>query len=366
MSTVTSGFKSKQEQVREHLLRELRSGSYRPGSRFASETDLVSGLGISRNTLREALTSLVSEGYLKRIQGNGTFVTGKLLRQQRKDVRVKLLAFVAFNPHGKGERDPFISDLLRGVHSTLDDLNWGVKLICISSLPEAEAVTRRLAEEDVASAVILAGFDVAASTVAPLQDNGIATVSVGIPLDPSITYVDTDNRGALRQATDYLLQHGHRRIALVDRSSSHHHSFLQRQRGYEEALRHAGVTLESELLVDYNGFDVEAGVRAAEMLLQRNVAFTAAIVYGDWPTLGFIRGMRQHDIAIPDQVSVISSSPFDQLLQASDIRVTHMANPFSELGALAARVATGIAAPEENAVPLPYCLQVGETVVDLT
>ena len=45
-----------------------------PGDKIPSETELVSTLGVSRITIRSAITEMVEEGLLTRSQGKGTFV----------------------------------------------------------------------------------------------------------------------------------------------------------------------------------------------------------------------------------------------------------------------------------------------------
>ncbi|GMQ94881.1 MAG: GntR family transcriptional regulator [Acidimicrobiia bacterium] len=47
---------------------------YQPGGRLPSENDLAAELGISRPTLREALTELQTQGVIERRRGVGTFV----------------------------------------------------------------------------------------------------------------------------------------------------------------------------------------------------------------------------------------------------------------------------------------------------
>jgi len=61
-------------QTREHLLRLIENGIYKPGERLPSEADLATKLGISRPTLREALLNLQQEGVIVRKHGVGTFV----------------------------------------------------------------------------------------------------------------------------------------------------------------------------------------------------------------------------------------------------------------------------------------------------
>jgi GntR family transcriptional repressor for pyruvate dehydrogenase complex len=56
----------------------IQEGSLRPGDRLPSERELAIQLGVSRNTLREALKALKLIGVLKVAQGGGTFVNENL------------------------------------------------------------------------------------------------------------------------------------------------------------------------------------------------------------------------------------------------------------------------------------------------
>ena len=55
------------------------------------------------------------------------------------------------------------------------------------------------------------------------------------------SWVDTNNRRAFHRATNFLLDLGHRRIALLN--GQEHMDFARRRRqGYVEALTEAGIT----------------------------------------------------------------------------------------------------------------------------
>src|SRR5882757_267462 len=67
------------EETVERLGTAIRAGILAPGSRLPAERALADQLGISRSTLRQALTALVQSGHLtaSRGKGGGTFVTDK-------------------------------------------------------------------------------------------------------------------------------------------------------------------------------------------------------------------------------------------------------------------------------------------------
>jgi len=75
------------DQAAERFRDEVVSGRWPVGERIPTEPALVEEFGIGRNTVREALQSLVHVGLLRREQGRGTFViatselTGTLERQ---------------------------------------------------------------------------------------------------------------------------------------------------------------------------------------------------------------------------------------------------------------------------------------------
>ena len=59
----------------------MKRGEYLPGTSIPSENDLAGTYGINRLTVRNAITALVNEGLLKRVQGKGVFVVGTKLER---------------------------------------------------------------------------------------------------------------------------------------------------------------------------------------------------------------------------------------------------------------------------------------------
>jgi GntR family transcriptional regulator len=69
-------------QLQELILKDIENGSLLPGAMIPTEQQLVESYGVSIGTVKKAVLNLVHRGYLYRIQGKGTFVTGTTLRRE--------------------------------------------------------------------------------------------------------------------------------------------------------------------------------------------------------------------------------------------------------------------------------------------
>jgi GntR family transcriptional regulator len=61
-------------QIQEYIAEMILSGKLQPETRLQSEREFSEELGVSRMTVRRALTELVAEGLLERRHGSGTYV----------------------------------------------------------------------------------------------------------------------------------------------------------------------------------------------------------------------------------------------------------------------------------------------------
>lgn len=68
-------------QLKEWLKERINQGEWLPGTAIPSERELSDRFGISRMTVRQAVSELVLEGYLIRHRGKGTFVAAKKIER---------------------------------------------------------------------------------------------------------------------------------------------------------------------------------------------------------------------------------------------------------------------------------------------
>jgi LacI family transcriptional regulator len=122
-------------------------------------------------------------------------------------------------------------------------------------------------------------------------------------LDEPANMVASNDRQAVREATEHLIAQGHRRIGLV--AGPHgFRSALERRLGFEDALAAAGIALPRSMIADGN-YTFESGLVAAERLLDVMPRPTAIMSCNDEMAAGVIHAARQRGLDIPRDLSII-------------------------------------------------------------
>jgi DNA-binding LacI/PurR family transcriptional regulator len=114
-------------------------------------------------------------------------------------------------------------------------------------------------------------------------------------------------------ATRHLLHLGRKRIAFLGEACSDCPEFQQRCEGYRLALQAAGIEVLPELHVEADNRET-SGHAAMSHLLESAVPFDAVFAASDLIALGAMKRLRQADISVPEQVSVVG---FDDIPAAS-------------------------------------------------
>jgi LacI family transcriptional regulator, repressor for deo operon, udp, cdd, tsx, nupC, and nupG len=152
--------------------------------------------------------------------------------------------------------------------------------------------------------------------------------------DSGVPYVSIDHRQAAIDAVQYLLNRGHRRIALITADETYRWA-RQRHEGYALALQRAGLTVEPELVRTAAGTDYAMGAQAAGGLLTLRKAPTALFAVADTLAIGAIKALRRAGLRVPEDVAVVG---FDNvpLAEVFEPGLTTIAQPMRELGLAAA------------------------------
>ena len=150
----------------------------------------------------------------------------------------------------------------------------------------------------------------------------------------SSTVGATNFRGA-REATEYLLQLGHRRIGFVA-GSEYTNSAFERLEGYRAALAAFDIPFDPSLVQSGN-FQQPGGFEAAQRLLDLLPSPTAIFAANDLSAFGAIEAIRSRGLNVPDDISVIG---FDDIPRAGYVYppLTTVRQPLTEIGRAAVRL----------------------------
>ncbi len=160
---------------------------------------------------------------------------------------------------------------------------------------------------------------------------GLPATVIGRPLEAcGLPYVDADNRGGARQAVEYLVRQGRRRIAHIAGPSGMTVG-ADRLSGFREAMANAGL---GDQPVAFGDFGQLAGVHAMDRLLDQRPRIDAVFAASDAMAAGAVRALTRTGRAVPDDVAVVG---FDDMPLALQVRpaLTTVRQPIEECGARA-------------------------------
>lgn len=118
-----------------------------------------------------------------------------------------------------------------------------------------------------------------------------------------------DNIQAADDMTAYLAGLGHRRIALI-LGHPDYGVTEQRLAGYRQALAHAGLAFDAQL-VRGGQFDFQSGAQAANALLDLSMPPTAIFACSDEMAAGVLAAAHGRGIAVPEMLSVTGFDDID-------------------------------------------------------
>jgi len=150
--------------------------------------------------------------------------------------------------------------------------------------------------------------------------------------EPHRSVCDVDNVDAGRQITNYLLDLGHRRIAML-RGEDEHQSSTLRARGYRDALEARGVPYDPVLDRRRGGYYEESGYERTVLLLglPADSRPTALFCGDDRIAMGALRALKAHGISVPEQISVVGINDSIEGATAS-IPLSTLRQPSREIG----------------------------------
>lgn len=150
---------------------------------------------------------------------------------------------------------------------------------------------------------------------------------------PSVTI---DNVKAGYEGTKYLLDKDFKNIAFVGAKKDGKNAWNDRYIGYEKALKEANLEIDKELLYLSN-LKAKNGVTAVERFIESGKKIDAVVCATDELAMGVINGFRNHNISVPDEVSVLGFNN-NYVGEIFYPKLTTVAQPSYDMGSVAMRM----------------------------
>lgn len=229
---------------------------------------------------------------------------------------------------------PFFTAIMRGIRAAADAKGYSV---VIQEPPldtmTADEVGAMLVSNQTDGIILLASISPFGTEILSAKSRerlpiviGCETVSpelVGLPS------VHIDNIAAGRDATNYLIAQGHRRIAMICGEES---SLLTKDRefGYRAAMKKAKLPIERGWVVDGN-LTIGGARKATRNLMSHGNRPTAIFCANDEMAIGCLHEVKSAGLEVPGDVSIVGVDDI-RYAEVTDPPLTTIAQPGEEIG----------------------------------
>lgn len=235
--------------------------------------------------------------------------------------------------------NPVFADFIAGAGETYSRNDYDMLLSVVSDDQE-EDTYRNLKSKGNVDGVIVHAPRLDDQRIRLLFDIGLPFVVHGRSSGSTLPYswLDVNNRRAFSRATEFLLDLGHSRIALVNGLEFMDFA-IRRRGGFSDALQQRGLAPDPDLMASEEMTEV-AGYRAARRMLALLVPPTAFLVSSMISGMGVRRAIEERGLAMGRDVSVIiHDDDLSYLKNGEDVPIfTATRSSVSEAGRQAAEM----------------------------
>jgi DNA-binding LacI/PurR family transcriptional regulator len=250
--------------------------------------------------------------------------TGRKLASGRSNT----LGLVLRQSHEQVFADALIPQVLLGIEQAATAQGFQVLLKPLE--PEDSDGYMRLVHENHVDGIILSGPRQDETEIIRLYQDGLPVMLMGQLPGSGLPFVDIDAVDGSARAVRHLIEHGHRRIALITNAAMEYTSAQQRRMGYQKALIEAGIEPDDSLMQE-GTYTPASGLKAMKKLLEASPRPTAVFVASDVVAMGALQAIKRAGLRIPQDLAVVG---FDDIPLADfyDPPLTTIHIPSYDLG----------------------------------
>ncbi len=200
--------------------------------------------------------------------------------------------------------NPIFADFIAGAGEIYSDNGYDLLLSVVNDEDEA-ASYHKLVSRGAVDGLIVHGPKVNDPRIALLQELGVPFVVHGRSTEVAENYswVDVNNMRSFQRATEFLLDLGHRRIALLNGLADMDFA-TRRGSGYEAALEGRGVQVDPDLIFN-DEMTENYGYETCRKLLAMPKPPTGFVISSIIPAIGLRRALSEAGLEMGRDVSVV-------------------------------------------------------------
>lgn len=323
------------------LLQYFSDNQFEVDQKVPSEFNLMDRFGVSRTTVRKALSLLEEKGVISRSRGSGTFYRGLV---KEDTVQREAKGFIGLVNYFF--MDYIYTEILRGIEDEITRSGYSLVLANSNrdSVKQAEVV-ERLIEEGVKGLILEPSSNLDLNEqnvlVKVLNNSNIPVVTTHWAIhQKKLSTVTLDDAYAGYNIAQYLISKGHKDLAIVYKSDVQ--AGFDRNKGFTQALAESGIPLPPQWDLSYNERDEQLeplqGYELTSQIFRQEGRKPSAIFFmNDRLALEGYKALYDLGYSIPDDVSIVGFDDHKNAAMSTPGLTTFM-HPKYDLGRWSARI----------------------------
>lgn len=227
--------------------------------------------------------------------------------------------------------DPFFSGVVKGIQSVAAQKGYSV--LFTETKMSSDEFTSLLVSRQADGMILLATMPPFGLEALAKERNKMLPVVVACEaIHPEMRHlpsVHIDNVAAAKEATRFLISHGHERVAFISGTNT---SLLTKDReaGYRAAMKAAKLPIQEGWVLE-GKLTIEGAVKATRGLLNHSTRPTGVVCANDEMAIGALHEIRSAGLSVPEDISVVG---FDDIRYSQAVfpPLTTIRQPAEEIG----------------------------------
>lgn len=220
----------------------------------------------------------------------------------------------------KGLTNPFFAQMIRIIEEAVEKKKYSLVLRHVEfSEDEVDVALELVKEKRLRGIVFLGGyFNHSEDRLSKINVPFVLATAGCVPESmsrKSYSSLSVDDEKEGYRMTQYLIEQGHRKIAILSAETTDISVGQLRLQGYKRALEENGIAIDEDLICpmkdDIEFYSMENGYVVASELLERRKDVTAIFAISDVLAVGACRAIKDKGLKIPSDIAVCGYDGID-------------------------------------------------------